>query len=153
ETHLHPGPMLVRERSELVVDPERGVDVRPVGRRDRREEVERDVGLVAEPGERLEQPLALDDGRDLPPRDQHVRDALPDLPRQAVHVHVARPRLTGTAPTSGPSPGASRSRTSASRAWADTPARTRRPARSCRPPGRPRSSSTSRPPTRTLPWR
>src|SRR5947208_5373645 len=129
ETHLDPGPMLVPEGSELVVHPERRVDLEPMGRRHRRQEVERDVRLVAQPDERLEEMLALDDRRDLPARDQHVGDTLPDPAGQGLGVHAARTPLTGTAPTSGPSPAASRSRTSTSRAWADTPAHTRRPGR------------------------
>jgi hypothetical protein len=87
EAHLHPRPVAVRHRTQLVVDPERGVRVGPVRRGDRREEAEREIRVVAEPSEDVEQAVTLDDRGHLAARGQHVGDACSDPVGELGRVH------------------------------------------------------------------
>ena len=60
----------------------------------RREEVERQIGVVAERGQRLEQVVAIDDDRDLVAGDEHLAEAFADAFRElgGHHLNVSEVR-------------------------------------------------------------
>ena len=88
EADLHPQPVVLLDREQLVGHPEPRIGLGPVGRGEARAEPQREAGVIAQPREHAEQVVTIDDGGHLAAGHRDVGTALAHALGQLGGLHL-----------------------------------------------------------------